>query len=185
MKINEVTFPAIGRSVKYNFYDILDVVKDDNGKLKVVYKDDRPPETYKSGVYVWHHPDFGYFYVGIAADNNFDKRWTTHIHKLLDRCKPGIAQTRNWLAFSTKFFGAGYGYEDLKDITIRFFPMADVNDFNLKQNPGNKEAFKQYIKQYEARLIKWLNPACNTEYKKPTVEPTVEPTEEPTEEPEQ
>ena len=75
---------ALGKSVRYAFYDIFSLVEINNkGGLKIRLRRDRPAETKLSGIYVWSHPHFGYFYVGLAAANNFTERWNKHIQKLL------------------------------------------------------------------------------------------------------
>ena len=158
MKINEI-FPPLGKSVRYNFYDIFKVVDvKDNGTLSIKIRRDRPQEVNKSGIYVWHHPDWGYFYVGIAAADNFTERWNKHIQKLLDRCS-SAKQMKNWLTFSQRFANAGYGLDDLKDITLRFFPVASRREF-----PGREEEFKKYLETLETRIVTLINPACNKEH---------------------
>jgi hypothetical protein len=150
---------SLGRSVKFNFYDIFDVVELRQSKpgLTIRKRRDRPTETYKSGIYVWHHPDFGYFYVGIAAKNNFVERWSKHIQKLLDQCT-SAKQMRNWKTFSDKFKSSGYGVDDLKNITLRFFPIADYSAY------PNREEFKKALENLESRIIRMINPACNYEH---------------------
>jgi hypothetical protein len=102
---------------------------------------------------VWHHPDWGYFYVGIAAADNFTERWNKHIQKLLDQCT-SAKQMRNWQLFAQKFAAAGYGIDDLKDVTLRFYP---------RPNPGSP-TFKQELSDIETRVVGMINPACNREY---------------------
>jgi len=158
MKINEV-FPPLGKSVRYNFFDIFSFVRvKENGKLKISLNRNRPAETKRSGIYVWYHPDWGYFYVGIAAADNFTERWNKHIQKLLDNCS-SAKQMKNWKAFADKFKAAGYGIDDLKDITLRFFPIASRTEF-----PGEEEEFKKYLSDIETRIVGIINPACNREY---------------------
>lgn len=156
MRLNEI---QLGKSVKYNFYDIFALVqaRPDRPGLTIRQRRDRPPESKKSGIYVWYHPDWGFFYVGIAAADNFTERWNKHIQKLLDQCTTA-KQMRNWREFATKFKNAGYGIDDLKNITLRFFPITTVKDF------GNKEQLKQELKAIETRIVKMINPACNFEY---------------------
>jgi len=158
MLISEV-FPPLGKSVRYNFYDIFAFVRvADSGKLKISLRRDRPAEVKKSGIYVWHHPDWGYFYVGIAAADNFTERWNKHIQKLLDNCS-SAKQMANWKAFADRFKAAGYGLDDFKDITLRFFPVASRTEF-----PGEEAAFKKYLEDLETRIVGIINPACNKEY---------------------
>ena len=158
MKIQELT---LGRSVKYPFYEIFALVKQRDGKpgLSIKLKKDRPAETKKSGIYVWHHPHWGYFYVGIAAADNFTERWNKHIQKLLDQCT-SAKQMHNWREFATKFKTAGYGIDDLKDITLRFFPITTVAEFG-----GDKAQLKKELEALETRIISMINPACNSEYR--------------------
>jgi hypothetical protein len=144
----------LGRSVRYPFYSIFQAVTQrPQGGLSIRLRRDRPAETQQSGIYVWHHPDWGYFYVGIAAADNFTERWNKHIQKLLDQCT-SARQMRNWQVFAQKFAGAGYGIEDLKDVTLRFYP---------RPNPGSS-TFKQELKDLETRIVRMINPACNFEY---------------------
>jgi hypothetical protein len=159
VKINEV-FPPLGKSVRYNFFDIFSLVRvKENGKLRISLNRARPAEAKKSGIYVWHHPDWGYFYVGIATKDNFTERWNKHIQKLLDNCS-SAQQMANWKAFATKFREAGYGIDDLKDITLRFFPMA-----TRAEHPDWDQAeWKQYLSDMETRIVSMINPACNKEY---------------------
>jgi hypothetical protein len=61
---------------------------------------------------------------------------------------------RNWQLFAQKFAAAGYGIDDLKDITLRFYP---------RPNPGSS-TFKQELSDIETRIVSMINPACNREY---------------------
>lgn len=157
MKISEL---QLGRSVRFKFYDIFAFVEPRENKpgLTIRLKKDRPLETKKSGIYVWHHPDWGYFYVGIAAADNFTERWNKHIQKLLDQCT-SAKQMKNWKAFAQKFSQAGYGINDLKDITLRFFPITSVAEFS-----GSREELKRELSRLEDRIIRLINPACNYEH---------------------
>lgn len=157
MKLKEI---QLGRSVRYPFYSIFKLVQPfaDRPGLSIQLKRDRPAETKKSGIYVWYHPDWGYFYVGIAAADNFTERWNKHIQKLLDNCS-SAKQMANWKEFATKFRNAGYGIDDLKDITLRFFPITTVADFG-----GDKEQLKSELSTIETRIVGLINPACNKEY---------------------
>jgi hypothetical protein len=173
MKINEI---SLGRSVRYPFFSIFDLVQqrqDGRPGLKIRFQKKRqlPPEVLQSGIYAWHHPDWGYFYVGIASKNNFRERWYKHVQKLLDQCTTA-KQMRNWKEFSTKFTAAGYGIEDLKDITLRFFPIpADLGD--------SPEIFKQKLGTIEDRIVAILNPACNYQYDPTRPSSTKFPTQRP------
>lgn len=144
----------LGRSVRYPFYSIFKAVTArPGGGLSIQLRRDRPAETRQSGIYVWHHPDWGYFYVGIAAADNFTERWNKHIQKLLDQCS-SARQMANWKSFSQQFRTAGYGIDDLKDITLRFYP---------RPNTGSP-TFKQELADLETRIVGMINPACNREY---------------------
>jgi hypothetical protein len=156
MRLNEI---QLGRSVTYNFYDIYALVKQREGRpgLTIRLRNDRPAETKKSGIYVWKHPDWGYFYVGIAAADNFTARWHKHIQKLLDQCT-SAAQMHNWKQFADRFAAAGYGIDDLKDVQLRFYPITTVAQH------GNQAQLKQELKAIEDRLTAWLNPACNYQH---------------------
>lgn len=152
MKLREIE--RLGRNVKYPFYSIFKAVQTrPGGGLSIQLRRDRPPETRQSGIYVWHHPDWGYFYVGIAAADNFTERWNKHIQKLLDQCTTA-KQMRNWQIFAQRFAQQGYGLDDLKDITLRFYP---------RPNPGSP-AFKQELSDIETRIVRVINPMCNREY---------------------
>lgn len=157
MKIQEVLdtqIQRLGKSVRYPFYSIFKTVSEiPNGRLKISVRRDRPAETNQSGIYVWHHPDWGYFYVGIAGADNFTERWNKHIQKLLDKCS-SAKQMRNWQSFAQKFAAAGYTIEDLKDITLRFYP----------RPKSDSPTFKDELRSIETRIVGLLNPACNTEY---------------------
>ena len=155
MKLNEI---ALGRSVKYNFFDVFASVTPRENKpgVSISIRKDRPAETRKSGLYAWYHPTWGYFYVGIAAADNFTERWNKHIQKLLDMCT-SAKQMHNWQEFAMKWKSAGYGIDDLKDITLRFFPIttrADYQGDNLKDE----------LRAIETRIVRLINPACNFEY---------------------
>jgi hypothetical protein len=153
MRLKEVE--RLGRSISYPFYSIFKTVQPfpDRPGLSIQLRRDRPAETRQSGIYVWHHPDWGYFYVGIAAADNFTERWNKHIQKLLDNCS-SAKQMANWQAFAQKFAAAGYGIDDLKDVTLRFYP---------RPNPGSP-TFKQELEALETRIVAAINPACNKEY---------------------
>ena len=157
MRIDEI---KLGTSVKYPFFRIFDVVQQREGapglKIRFQKKKNLPPEVLQSGIYAWYHPDWGYFYVGIASKNNFRERWYKHIQKLLDMCTTA-KQMRNWKEFSTKFFAAGYGIDDLKNITLRFYPIpSDLGD--------DPETFKKKLGAIEDRIVAMINPACNYQY---------------------
>jgi len=158
MKLNEI---QLGRSVRYPFFSIFDVVQQKvpgqpGLKIRFKKKQNLPPEVLQSGIYAWSHPDWGYFYVGIASKNNFRERWYKHIQKLLDQCT-SATQMRNWQQFSQKFFAAGYGMDDLKDITLRFFPIPpDAGD--------DAVTFKRKLGDIEDRIVSVLNPACNYQH---------------------
>ena len=160
MRLNEI---ALGRSVRYPFFSIFDVVQQKvpgQPGLKVRFKKKQhlPPEVLQSGIYAWSHPDWGYFYVGIASKNNFRERWYKHVQKLLDQCT-SAKQMANWQQFSQKFFAAGYGIDDLKDVRLRFYPITTVAQH------GNKEVLKKELETIEDRIVAWLNPACNYQHK--------------------
>ncbi len=162
----------LGRSVRYPFYSIFKAVTPrPQGGLSIQLRRDRPAETRQSGIYVWHHPDWGYFYVGIAAADNFTERWNKHIQKLLDQCS-SAKQMANWRTFAQKFRAAGYGIDDLKDVTLRFYP---------RPNPGSP-TFKQELSDLETRIVGMINPACNKEYDPTRPTATRFPTQRPLEE---
>ena len=162
----------LGRSVRYPFYSIFKAVRArPQGGLSIQLRRDRPAETRQSGIYVWHHPDWGYFYVGIAAADNFTERWNKHIQKLLDQCS-SARQMANWKSFADKFRAAGYGIDDLKDVTLRFYP---------RPNPGSP-TFKQELADLETRIVATINPACNKEYDPTRPSATRFPTQRPLEE---
>jgi hypothetical protein len=157
MRIDEIN---LGTSVKYPFFRIFDVVQQREGvpglKIRFQKKKNLPPEVLQSGIYAWYHPDWGYFYVGIASKNNFRERWYKHVQKLLDMCTTA-KQMRNWKEFSNKFFAAGYGIDDLKNITLRFYPIpSDLGD--------DAETFKKKLGAIEDRIVAMINPACNYQY---------------------
>lgn len=158
MRLNEIT---LGRSVRYPFFSIFDIVQQKvpgvpGLKVRFKKKQHLPPEVLQSGIYAWYHPDWGYFYVGIASKNNFRERWYKHVQKLLDQCT-SAKQMANWQVFAQKFFAAGYGIDDLKNITLRFFPIPpDSGD--------DPVTFKNKLKTIEDRIVAALNPACNFEH---------------------
>jgi hypothetical protein len=168
MRLKEVE--RLGRSVRYPFYSIFKAVQPfpDRPGLSIQLRRDRPAETRQSGIYVWHHPDWGYFYVGIAAADNFTERWNKHIQKLLDNCS-SAKQMANWQAFAQKFASAGYGIDDLKDISLRFYP---------RPNTGSP-TFKQELADLETRIVATINPACNKEYNPDRPSATRFPTQRP------
>ena len=159
MRITELTSlveaERLGRSITYNFYDIFKTVQQRTDKpgLSITQRKDRPAETHQSGIYVWFHPDWGYFYVGIAAADNFTERWRKHIEKLLDQCT-NAKQMQNWKSFADKFAQQGYGIDDLKDVKLRFFP---------RPHPGSP-TFKEELEAIETRIVGIINPMCNKEY---------------------
>jgi hypothetical protein len=106
--------------------------------------------------------------VGIAAADNFTERWNKHIQKLLDNCS-SAKQMANWQAFAQKFAAAGYGIDDLKDITLRFYP---------RPNTGSS-SFKQELEDLETRIVATINPACNREYDSSRPSSTKFPTQRP------
>ena len=141
MTLNEI---SLGRSVTYNFYDIYALVKQREGRpgLTIRLRNDRPAETRKSGIYVWKHPDWGYFYVGIAAADNFTARWHKHVQKLLDQCT-SAAQMHNWKQFADRFRAAGYGIDDLKDVQLRFYPITTVAAWQQRTVEGRTQSHRR------------------------------------------
>jgi hypothetical protein len=61
---------------------------------------------------------------------------------------------RNWQTFAQRFAQAGYGIEDLQNVTLRFYP---------RPNTGSPE-FKQELSAIEDRIVSIINPACNRQY---------------------
>ena len=140
-----------------NFYDVFKSVTCVDGRLKISIRRDRPSVVKKSGIYIWSHPVFGYFYIGIAAKNNFTQRWNMHIQKLLDNCS-SAQQMTNWKSFADRFAAAGLGIDDLKDIQFTIYPITDTT------TQSNSIQFKRELEILESRLISILNPMCNGEY---------------------
>jgi len=171
MKISELDRPdqAIARSDirpgKRKTYRALDLInisqslKHPNILAYTVDKIVNNPEFQQPGIYVFSHPDFGIFYVGLNGvavgkqkNKGVAQRWQSHLDKMLDRTKIGrSAQTAAWKKFSTVVAqhsrtDISKAADDLDQIMITYIPFT-----------GSEEE----LDRRETRLRQRLNPYAN------------------------
>lgn len=146
---------------EYRLLDLVTVSKGNGKYYKVTKKPGAKAILGQSGIYIWSHPNFGKFYVGIASKNNLDQRWTAHLNKLMGSWS---APTVNWKQFSDLFLAGVRDQidlvdpnQDLKDIRLFFYP--------CEKRPGQSDAeFKKELQDLESRIIGKWNTRTNTEY---------------------
>jgi len=162
--VNTATVRPNGRKT-WRILDLIDIVpkKGDKGTLNYAMdKLAKIPEFQKSGIYVWSHPDFGIFYVGLngsPVDPNGKKekgvgqRWTAHIDKMLNRLRSEAGRTQAWTDLSKLIAQHSVSdvnkvKDDLADISVSYIPF---------------EGSKEELHSREQRLINKLNPYANAD----------------------
>lgn len=142
----------------YNLLDLVTVTagKRKQGELSVNKKPQANSILRQSGIYIWTHPKYGIFYVGIAAKNNLEQRWGAHINKLLGTA--AICPTGNWKEFSTIFLAGSGGHIDtaipekeLEGVKLYFYPVP-------KREGQSDEEYKKDLEDTEDRIARRWNP---------------------------
>ena len=183
MKINEVlglpvksqnggeriSFALQSRQI-YNILQLADVIpsKKDSRFVTVKWKPAAKEILKQKGVYIWMHPDFGIFYVGIATRDNLNQRWGSHLFKLLGRTPDWYVKagfyTKQWREFAEKFLAQGYSKmdvnsvsKDLEKVKVAFYPIA-------KPDHITPEQYKKGIEDLEDRIVTKWNPRAQGKY---------------------
>jgi hypothetical protein len=156
----------------------------DRQLLRIEWKPEATPIlSQQSGVYIWLHPKWGIFYIGIVG-SNLPQRWNTHIQKLMgrlhdsaekkspeDKKEKGLITTApiEWLKFSKKFLSSEGSQLDitdeqikkeLDDVAVAFYPIVKPKGIgtstrNLgKRSKDDYEQWKKGIEDLEARRVK-------------------------------
>ena len=157
--------PALERPQSYRLTDLVNVRPSSKNSdfLTITWKRESKPILQQKGIYIWTHPQFGIFYLGIARADNLDQRWDAHIQKLLNRAK--VTYPRRWREFAQLFLAQGVSsvdssraMDDLAPIKIYFYPVnkpADMSD----------EDYAKAIEDLETRIEARWNPRAQGKYK--------------------
>jgi hypothetical protein len=190
MRINEITglpvksqndrarlTPTLQSRQMHKILDLADVVpsKKDPRYVTVKWKPSAKSILKQKGVYIWMHPDFGIFYVGIASRDNLNQRWGSHLFKLLGRAPDWYVAagfyTKQWREFAEKFLDQGFSKmdvnsvsKDLEKVRVAFYPIT------MPENLSPEE-YKKGLEDLEDRIVQRWNPRAQGKYKadKPTV----------------
>ena len=190
MKINEIVglpvksqnnrirlTPSLQSRQVHRILDLADVVpsRKDSRYVTVKWKPTAKSILKQKGVYIWMHPDFGIFYVGIASRDNLNQRWGSHLFKLLGRTPEWYVKagfyTKQWREFAEKFLSQGFSkldvnlvQKDLEKVKVAFYPI------NIPDNVSPEE-YKKGLEDLEDRIVTRWNPRAQGKYSpnKPTV----------------
>ena len=184
MKINEIVcesnvkFPGKTGRLHARLLDIADITikKRSNGieYPSVKLKNNLPAGYDKAGIYVWSHPQFGIFYIGLnaaaKAKKGLNQRAESHVRKLLNRLYKESEYTVAWEKFSNMLVkhskeDINKFRDDLDQVQITYFPLADIQDYE-KQGLNQRDMYHD-IERIEHKAIRRLNPYANKEYHKP------------------
>jgi len=124
-----------------------------------------------SGIYIWTHPEFGIFYVGIVGAE-LKQRWSSHIQKIMGRLKdqgdsdsqgnPRSRAPKKWIQFSKEFLSPEGSQmmisdeqlmKELGSISVSFYPInrpEGVGTSTVKPGERGKEDYKRWKKGLEA-----------------------------------
>lgn len=173
MKIHDIeeAIKLTGRSGRKT-YKLLDLVSvspnpNNNGLLKYNTSSLRSkPELGNAGIYIWSHPDFGIFYIGINSKgaDGLEQRWLAHIDKLVNRLRVGTGYTHGWHEFSKMFIKHSMDdiskvNDDLSNVRLTYIPLANPKDY------ADRKQLKKELADIEDRLIDKILPFANKEYR--------------------
>ena len=174
--------PTLGSRQIHNILDLADVVpsKKDPRFVTVKWKPSAKSILNQKGVYIWMHPTFGIFYVGIASRDNLSQRWGSHLFKLLGRTPDWYVKagfyTKQWKEFAQTFLDQGESkldvnavQKDLDKVRVAFYPI----DMPANLSP---EEYKKGLEDLEDRIVTRWNPRAQGKYSptKPTVTKNIE-----------
>lgn len=163
--------PTLGSKQIYNILDLAIVTpssKDPNF-ISVKWKPSARSVLKQKGIYIWMHPDFGIFYVGIATKDNLGQRWNAHLQKLLNRAK--VYYPKQWQEFAQRFLSQGQSQldvnmvgDDLTKVRIAFYPIEMPEGLT-------PEEYKRSLEDLEDRIVQRWNPRAQGKYSadRPTV----------------
>ena len=169
--------PTLQSRQIHKILDLADVIpsKKDTRYVTVKWKPSAKSILKQKGVYIWMHPDFGIFYVGIASRDNLNQRWGSHLFKLLGRAPDWYVAagfyTKQWREFAEKFLAQGFSKmdvnsvsKDLEKVRVAFYPIS------MPENLSPEE-YKKGLEDLEDRIVQRWNPRAQGKYKadKPTV----------------
>ena len=168
--------PVLQSRQIHKILDLADVIpnKKDPKYITVKWKPSARSILKQSGIYIWMHPDFGIFYVGIASRDNLSQRWGSHLIKLLGRPPsywPDGFYPTQWRAFAEKFLAQGFGKmdvnavgKDLEKVRVAFYPIT------MPENLSPEE-YKNGLEDLEDRIVQRWNPRAQGKFKadKPTI----------------
>lgn len=179
MQVNEISpdyekeidriVPESGRQ-DYNFLDLIKIAPDPGrpGLLKYnVSRLRKLKAELRPGIYIWSHPDWGIFYIGINAKGvkGAEQRWLAHADKLLNRLRASTGYTRGWHEFSDLFVVHSRedileAEKDLEQVTITYLPLRE-----MASDPAGYKVLKKELASIEDQLIDFFNPFANKEYR--------------------
>lgn len=173
MKINDIeeAVKLTGRSGRktYKLLDLISVTPHptNNGLLKYNTASLKSkPELGNAGIYIWSHPDFGIFYIGINAKgvDGLEQRWLAHIDKLVNRLRNSTGYTSGWHEFSKLFIkhsmeDVSKVNDDLAEVRLTYIPLANPKDY------ADRKQLKKELANIEDRLIDKILPFANKEYR--------------------
>lgn len=130
-----------------------------------------------AGIYIWTHPKFGIFYIGIMG-SDLEQRWTSHVTKMLGRYKDqgkkdsqGNPRSRapvNWVKFSQDLLSkegsqikitSEQAAKELSDISVSFYPINKPEGVGTSfKKPGERgyedyDRWKKGLEAIEKRLV--------------------------------
>jgi hypothetical protein len=173
MKIHDIeeAVKLTGRSGRKT-YKLLDLISvslnpNKNGLLKYNTASLRSKtELGNAGIYIWSHPDFGIFYIGINSKgvDGLEQRWLAHIDKLVNRLRVGTGYTHGWHEFSKMFIkhsteDVSKVNDDLAEVRLTYIPLANPKDY------ADRRQLKKELADIEDRLIDKILPFANKEYR--------------------
>jgi hypothetical protein len=138
--------------------------------MSIEWNDDAKTLMQQSGIYIWLHPKWGIFYIGIAAKDTLKdgphQRWTSHIQKLMGRLHTSATKDKKkdapnvriayspveWMNFSEKFLSSKGKEIDITDEQIKKeLENVSVAFYAIKPPP---EGYKAALAKLEASLVK-------------------------------
>lgn len=173
MKINDIeeAVKLTGRSGRKT-YKLLDLISvsphpSNNGLLKYNTSNlKNRSELGNAGIYIWSHPNFGIFYIGINSKgaDGLEQRWLAHIDKLVNRLRSSTGYTLGWHEFSNLFIKHSLNdvskvNDDLAEVRVTYIPLANPKDYE------DRTQLKKELADIEDRLIDKALPFANKEYR--------------------
>jgi len=156
--------PPLERPQAHKLLSLADVCPSQNNPeyVTISWKQTAKSVLQQKGLYIWTHPTFGIFYVGIARADNLGQRWDAHTQKLLNRAK--VYYPKRWKEFAQIFLAQGVSAldssqvaKDLEGIKIYFYPI---------NKPGNitDKDYARAIEDLETRIEARWNPRAQGKY---------------------